>query len=637
MSAMSGSDKTEPLVSAHPAVGKSVLGQPQELDITTIRFAGDSGDGMQLLGTRFANTSAVSGEDVITLAEYPAEIRAPAGSIAGVSGFQVSVGPQDVYTPGDQVDVLVAMNPAALKSNLNLVREGGIIITNQDSFSEKNLQKADYLKNPLETGELAAYRVFSVGISRLTEIALEPLGLPRVQVDRSKNFFALGLISWLFSLPLENSMEWIRRKFKSDEEIAVANSKALQAGYNYGDSTEVFTTHYIIKKPEKHRQPGTYRYLNGNTALSLGLITAADLAGLKLFLGSYPITPASDILHELSRHKEFPITTFQAEDEIAAIGAAIGAAFAGSLAVTTTSGPGMALKTEFINLAVSVELPVLIINVQRAGPSTGMPTKMEQADLFQALWARPGESPVVVLAARSPKDCFNAAIEAAQIAIKYMTPVILLSDGYIANGSEPWRIPEPNELPYMKANFLTESDGFQPYKRDPDTLARPWVKPGTPGMEHRVGGLEKQDITGVVDQNPENHERMVRLRAEKVERVRNDIPPLKVDGDPNADLLVIGWGSSFGAITRAVMSQNAKGHPVAAIHLRYLNPFPRDLGDILRRYSKRIVVENNMGQLWTKLRAEYLIEADRLNKVKGAPFRISEIEEAIARTVGMKG
>jgi len=622
--------KTEPSVS-----GNGMKGYPKELDITTIRFAGDSGDGIQVLGTRFANASAIFGEDVMTLAEYPAEIRAPAGTVAGVSGFQVNVGPQDVYTAGDLVDVLVAMNPAALKSNLPLVRQGGIIIANEDSFIDKNLEKAGYSENPLENDELAAFRVFSVRISHFTSTALEKLGLPRVQVERSKNFFALGLVCWLFNLPLQNSLDWIKQSFSKSEEVVKANSEALVAGHNYGESTELFSSSYIIKKPERQRKAGTYRYLNGNSALSMGLIVAADLAGLRLFLGSYPITPASDILHELSRHKEFPVTTFQAEDEIAAVGAAIGASFGGSLGVTTTSGPGMALKTEFINLAVAAELPLIIINVQRGGPSTGLPTKMEQGDLYQALWARHGESPAVVLAARSPRDCFKTAIEAAQIAIKYMTPVIILSDGYIANGSEPWRIPELNELPHMPARFLTDAEGFQPYKRDPVTLARPWVRPGTPGMEHIIGGLEKRDVTGEVDLTPENHELMVSLRAEKIERVRNDIPPLKIEGDQNAELLIIGWGSSFGAITRAVMNQNAVGHPVASIHLRHLNPFPKDLGKILKRFPRRVVVENNMGQLWTKLRAEYLLEMERLNKVKGTPFKISEIEEMIEKTLGV--
>lgn len=632
---MSSSEKTEVVASKDATSEGKSAHKPQELDVTTIRFAGDSGDGMQVLGTRFANTSAVFGEDVMTLAEYPAEIRAPAGTIAGVSGFQLAVGPQDVFTAGDTVDVLVAMNPAALKSNLSLVREDGILIVNEDSFTEKNLKKAGYKENPLENNDLDGFRVFAVGISRLTAIALEQFGLPKVQVERSKNFFALGLICWLFNMPLDNSLEWIKRKFSKKEEVIKANTEALVAGNKFGDSAQLFATSYTIKKPEKQRKAGTYRYLNGNSALSMGLIVAADLAGLKLFLGSYPITPASDILHELSRHKEFPLTTFQAEDEIAAIGSAIGAAYAGSLAVTTTSGPGMALKTEFLNLAVSVELPLIIVNVQRGGPSTGMPTKMEQSDLYQALWARPGESPVVVLAARSPKDCFRTAIEAAQIAIKYMTPVILLSDGYIANGSEAWRIPDVSQLPEMKATFLTDPEGFQPYDRDPETLARPWVKPGTPGMEHRVGGLEKGDITGEVTQDPENHAKMVALRAEKIERVQNSIPLLKVEGDKDAELLLIGWGSTFGAITRAVMNQNAVGHRVASINLRHLNPFPKNLGEILQQYPKRVVVENNTGQLWTKLRAEYLVETARLNKVNGTPFKISEIEEMIQSKLGV--
>lgn len=631
---METSNKPDVSKSDQAIPNKIEKGVPIELDVTTIRFAGDSGDGIQVLGTRYANTSAVFGKDVMTLAEYPAEIRAPAGTIAGVSGFQVNVGPQDVYTSGDQVDVLVAMNPAALKSNISLVAEDGIIILNEDSFTEKNLKKAGYDKNPINSGELDGYRVFPIEISKMTATSLDSLGLPRVQVDRSKNFFALGLICWLFNLPLENSLEWVNTKFKNKEDVISANTTALQAGYNFGDITNLFSTSYTIKKPEKERAPGTYRYLNGNTALSMGLIAAADLAGLHLFLGSYPITPATDILHELCRHKEFPITTFQAEDEIAAIGSAIGASFTGSLAVTTTSGPGMALKTEFINLAVSTELPLLIINVQRAGPSTGLPTKMEQSDLFQALWGRPGESPIVVLAAQSPSDCFDITIEAARIAIKYMTPVIILSDGYIANGSEPWLIPDVDSLPKIDAKFLTNPENFHPFMRDEKTYARPWVKPGTPDMVHRIGGLEKEDVTGEVNQDTENHGVMVDLRAKKIEAVRDIIPDLKVEGDKDADLLIVGWGSTFGAITRAVMNQAAKGNKVASIHLRYLNPFPGNLEEILKQYPKSIVVENNSGQLWTKLRAEFLLDATRLNKTKGNPFKISEIEEEIEMKLG---
>ncbi len=607
---------------------------PEELDVTTIRFAGDSGDGMQLLGTRFANTSAVFGEDVMTLAEYPAEIRAPAGTIAGVSGFQLSMGPQDIYTAGDAVDVLVAMNPAALKSNLKFVRKDGIIIVNEDTFTEKNLKKVGYVENPLENSDLSGYRVFPVGISKLTAIALEPFGVEREQINKSKNLFALGLICWLFNMPLDNTLNWLKTKFSKKPDVIKANTEALIAGNKYGDSNQLFVTSYIIKKPEKKKVPGTYRYLNGNSALSMGLITAADRAGLHLFLGSYPITPASDILHELSRHKEFPVTTFQAEDEIAAVGAAIGASYAGALAVTSTSGPGMALKTEFVNLAVSVELPLVIINVQRGGPSTGLPTKMEQADLFQALWSRPGESPLIVMAASSPKDCFETAIEACRLTLKYMTPVVILSDGYIANGSEAWRIPSIDELPEITAEYFKNAEKFHPYQRDSKTLARPWAIPGTPGLEHRVGGLEKEDITGDVDQSPENHEKMTKYRAEKVMRVQDDIPPLEIEGDKEADLLVVGWGSTYGAITRAVMELNDEGISVASVHLRHLSPLPRDLGDILKRYKRVLVPENNLGQLWTLLRATYLVDAELLSKVTGVPFKISEIETKIREMVG---
>lgn len=614
---------------------QNVADKPQtELEITTIRFAGDSGDGMQLLGTRFANTSAVFGEDVVTLAEYPAEIRAPAGTIAGVSGFQMSVGPEDVYTPGDTVDILVAMNPAALKSNASLVREDGIIIVNQDTFIDKNLKKAGYIENPLENNDLAKFRVFPVEISRLTALALEPLGIDREQIDKSKNLFALGLICWLFNLPLENTTNWLETKFKSKPEVVKANSAALIAGNKYGDSNELFATSYIIKKPDSTRKPGTYRYLNGNSALSLGLITAAEKSGLHLFLGSYPITPASDILHELSSHKEFDVTTFQAEDEIAAIGSAIGASYAGALGVTSTSGPGMALKTEFIGLAISTELPLVIINVMRGGPSTGLPTKMEQSDLFQALWGRPGEAPLVVLAAKSPKDCFRMAIEASRIAVKYMTPVILLSDGYIANGSEAWRIPNIDDIPAIPVSHYQKNGDFQPYERNEQTLARPWAIPGTEGLMHRIGGLEKQNVTGDVEMGPENHARMTQLRAEKVQRVQNDIPLLEIEGDVDADLLLVGWGSTYGAITRAVMSHIENGDKVANIHLQYLNPYPKNLEEILKKYRKVLVVENNLGQLWTKLRADFLVDADKLNKVNGAPFKISEIEDAITKALG---
>lgn len=613
----------------------TVAAKPRkELEITTVRFAGDSGDGMQLLGTRFANTSAMFGEDVVTLAEYPAEIRAPAGTIAGVSGFQLSKGPEDVFTPGDAVDVLVAMNPAALKSNLSLVREDGIIIANKDTFIDKNLKKAGYIENPLENQDLAKFRVFPVEVSRLTGLALEPLGIEREQIEKSKNLFALGLICWLFNLPLQNTINWLEAKFKGKPEVVKANREALIAGNKYGDSNELFATSYIIKKPDGKRKPGTYRYLNGNSALSMGLITAAEKSGLHLFLGSYPITPASDILHELSSHKEFDVTTFQAEDEIAAIGAAIGASYAGALAVTSTSGPGMALKSEFTGLAISTELPLVIINVQRGGPSTGLPTKMEQADLFQALWSRHGEAPLVVLAAKSPKDCFKMAIEAARLAIKYMTPVILLSDGYIANGSEAWRIPTMDELPEIPVTFYKHDGEFQPYSRDEETLARPWGIPGAEGLMHRIGGLEKKDKTGSVEYSPENHALMTRLRTEKIERVQQDIPQLKIEGDPDAELLLVGWGSTYGAITRAIMSLNEQGMKVANIHLQHLNPFPKNLGEILKKYSKVLVVENNLGQLWTKLRADFLVDADKLNKVNGSPFKISEIEDGIKKALG---
>ena len=615
---------------------RSSSAQIKELDDVTIRFAGDSGDGMQLTGDQFAKLSAILGENVITLADYPAEIRAPLGSLGGVSAFQLHLGSENIYTPGDQVDVLVAMNPAALKTSLHMLREQGIIIANKDTFTDANLKKAGFEDNPLEGNKLGKYRVFSVPISTLTKSALEELSLGAKFADRSKNFFALGLTCWFFHHPTNATEEWIKDKFKKDLDVVEANLKALRAGWNYGETAEIFPVSYVIKKSETEKQPGTYRYVSGNTAFALGLITAASRANVPLFLGSYPITPASDILHELSFHREFPLITFQAEDEIAAIGSAIGASYAGALAVTSTSGPGFSLKTEFLNLAVITELPLIVINVQRVGPSTGLPTKTEQADLFQALWGRHGDSPIVVLAARSSKDCFNISLEAAKIALKYMTPVVVMSDGYLANGAETWRIPEEDELPEIKPNWSKVEDKFLPFKRDPETLARPWAIIGVPGQEHCLGGMEKQDETGKMSHDPLNHEKMVRARAEKINRVAQDIPPLKVYGDEEGKILVIGWGSTYGAIRGAVENLNAGGLPVASIHLRYINPFPRDLGPLMKKFSKVLVVENNLGQLWTKLRAEYLVDADRLNKIQGTPFRASEIEDGIKKALGAK-
>ncbi|OGQ36675.1 MAG: 2-oxoglutarate ferredoxin oxidoreductase subunit alpha [Deltaproteobacteria bacterium RIFCSPHIGHO2_12_FULL_43_9] len=613
---------------------KTALSQIQELDTVTIRFAGDSGDGMQLTGDQFARLSAILGENVITLADYPAEIRAPVGSLGGVSAFQLHLGSSDIYTSGDQVDVLVAMNPAALRTNLPLLREQGIIIANQDSFTEINLKKAGYGSNPLEGKELGKYRLFSVPISSLTKAALADLALGSKLADRSKNFFALGLTCWLFHHPIDSAEKWVKEKFKKNPEVVEANLKALQAGWSYGETAEVFTVSFVIKKPKKPKQPGTYRYVNGNSAFALGLITAATRAGVPLFLGSYPITPASDILHELSIHREFPLIVFQAEDEISAIGAAIGASYAGALAVTSTSGPGFSLKTEFLNLAVTAELPLIVINVQRVGPSTGLPTKTEQADLLQALWGRHGESPIVVLAARSSKDCFYIALEAAKIALKYTTPVIILSDGYLANGAETWRIPDESELPEIKPFWPPKGETFLPFKRDPETLARPWAIVGVQGQEHCLSGMEKEEETGKMAHDPLNHEKMVRIRAEKIKRVAKEISPLEVHGDAKGELLVIGWGSTYGAIMRAVENLNNEGLHVASTHLRYINPFPGDLGSLVKRFPKVLVVENNLGQLWIKLRAEFLVDAKRLNKIQGIPFRPSEIEESVRKFLG---
>ncbi len=598
----------------------------EELDRIVIRFAGDSGDGMQLTGDQFTTASAMMGEDVATLPDYPAEIRAPAGTIAGVSGFQLCFG-GGVWTPGDQIDVLVAMNPAAFKTNLPLVKDNGIAIVNEDAFTQKNLEKAGYESNPLEEKELARHNIFRVNITKLTQNALEGIALTPKQIDRCKNFFALGLTYGLFNRSMEPTQKWLHKKFGDKPEMLKANLAALQAGWNYGETAELFTTRYVIRKRE-NKIPGTYRYITGNTAAALGLVAAAQKSGLRLFLGSYPITPATEILQELARHREFA-TVFQAEDEIAGIGSAVGAAFGGALAATSTSGPGLSLKSEFLNLAVMLELPLVVVNVQRAGPSTGLPTKSEQSDLFQALWGRHGESPIVVLAACSPRDCFDITYEASRIAVKYMTPVVVLTDGYVGHGAEVWRVPSLKDLQEIPAKHHTEKEGFFPYKRDPETLARPWAVPGTPGLEHRIGGLEKQDVTGVTSHSPENHERMVGLRAEKVARVAKDFAPTKLFGDNQAELLVLGWGSTYGVIRQTVEKLNREGVSVACAHLRYLNPLPTDLEPLLRRFKKVLVPENNTGQLWYRLRGEYLINAVKMSKVQGLPFTTEEIETKI--------
>lgn len=610
----------EPAVQQHP--------KPRiERDHVVIRFAGDSGDGMQVAGMQFTNESAIVGNDLSTLPDFPAEIRAPAGTLAGVSGFQVNFASYEIFTPGDELDVLVAMNPAALKMNVGDLKPNGILIVDREQFNEQNLRKAGYDSNPLEDGSLTRFQVYPIEITRLTALTLKDTNLPARTVNRCKNFFALGLVSWLFQRPIEPTEKWIADRFQKRPELVEANQRVLRAGFHFGETTEVFASAFEVKPARL--EPGTYRNITGNSALALGLVVAAQKAKRPLFLGSYPITPASDILHELSTLKEFDVYTFQAEDEIAGIGAALGAAFGGAIAVTTTSGPGMCLKAETINLAVSVELPIVICDIQRGGPSTGLPTKTEQADLLMALYGRNSESPVVVLAPATPADCFNIAIEAVRIAVKYMTPVIVLSDGYLANGAEPWRLPDLADLPEIPVEFRTDPRGFFPYLRDPETLSRPWVIPGTPNLEHRIGGLEKEYLTGNVSYAPTNHEQMVRVRARKIAGVVREIPPTKVFGPESGDLLVVGWGSTFGPIEAAVRQAQAAGKRVAHVHLRHLNPLPPDLGDVLRRFGKILVPEMNLGQLVKILRAEYLVDAVGLNKIQGLPFKVGEIARRI--------
>lgn len=599
-----------------------------KLDSVVIRFAGDSGDGMQLTGSRFTTEAALYGNDLRTFPDYPAEIRAPAGTLAGVSAFQLRFADDLIHTPGDELDVLVAMNPAALKANVADLKRGGTIIANTAQFGKRNLEKAGYATNPLEDGSLAAYELLPVDISTLTATALDDMGLNSRTVERCKNFYALGLLFWMFSRPLENTVEWIKGQFAKKPELAEANIRVLKAGYFYGETTEIFHHRYVVKSATL--APGTYRNISGNSAAALGFIVAAAKAGRELFLGSYPITPASDILHDLAKYKDFGVRTFQAEDEIAGITSAIGAAYGGALGITTTSGPGVALKTEAIGLAVMVELPLVIINVQRGGPSTGLPTKTEQADLFQAVWGRNGETPVPVIAAASPSECFDAAIEASRLALKYMTPVILLTDGSLANSTEPWRLPDVDAIPPIETHETTGTNGsgvFHAYARDPETLARPWARVGTAGLEHRIGGLEKEHIGGGVCYDPENHEFMVRMRAEKVARIAHDIPPTQILGDPSGDLLFIGWGSTCGAITAATQRLRAQGKRVSAIHLRHLNPLPPDIKDILARFKVIACAEMNLGQLATVLRAHTLVDVQRICKMQGQPFKEAELVE----------
>ena len=610
------------------------------LDRLVVRFAGDSGDGMQLTGDRFTSVSASFGNDLSTLPDFPAEIRAPAGTVNGVSSFQVHISDHDITTPGDEPNVLVAMNPAALKADLHRLERGGTLILNEDAFDERNLEKAEYTSNPLEDGTISGYRVIKVPMTSMTKDACEPLGVKPRDAERSKNFFALGLVSFMYTRPVQPTLDWIEQKFAKNEQVAGANAAAFKAGFHFGETTEQVGHRYEVRPAEL--PPGEYTSITGNTALAWGLVAAGQLAKLPIMLGSYPITPASDILHELSKHKHFGIRTVQAEDEIAAAGMALGAAFAGHLGVTTTSGPGVALKSETISLATAIELPMLIIDIQRGGPSTGLPTKTEAADLNLALYGRHGEAPLPVIASYTPAQCFHAAIEAVRIALKYRTPVILLSDGYLANGSEPWCLPDVDSLPDISVSFQTEFNGtddqgnptYLPYLRDEDTLARPWAIPGTPGLMHRVGGLEKADKTGNVNYTPENHQLMGDLRQAKLERIAADYAPLEVQGDDDADICLLTWGSTYAAVHAAWQRQRRAGHRLAWIHLEHLNPLPNDLGDHLRRFPKVLVPELNKGQLCNVVRAKYLVDARSVSKMSGLPFRTAEIEAAIeeART-----
>ena len=601
-------------------------------DSVVIRFAGDSGDGMQLAGMQFTAESAIAGNDIATLPDFPAEIRAPAGTLAGVSGFQLNFSSREVFTAGDEPNVLVAMNPAALKANLDDLPANGVLIVDREAFSEANLKRAGYTSNPLTDHSLDKFQVFQIDVTKLTTLALHSTGLNNRAVFRCRNLFVLGMLSWLYQRPIESTQRWLESRFKKTPELLEANLMALKAGYNYGDTTEMFASSYEV--PAAKIVPGTYRNITGNSATALGFVAAAASAGRPLFLGSYPITPASDILHELASYKNFPIYTFQAEDEIAGVAAAIGAAFGGAIALTTTSGPGMNLKAEAVGLAVKTELPLIITDVQRAGPSTGMPTKPEQADLLMAMYGRHGESPIPVIAASTPADCFDCAYEAVRIATKYMTPVILLTDNQLANGAEPWLLPDVTKMPKITVELATDPNGFMPYKRDSETLARPWAVPGTPGLEHRIGGLSSEDVTGNVSYSPANNELMVRTRARKIAGIVREIPPTEIFGDAKGgDLLVLGWGSTYGSLREAVKQMRAKGKSVSHIHVRYVNPLPSDLGDQLRKFKKVLVPEMNMGQLIKLIRADYLIDAIGFNKIQGRPFKVSELTNRMTRAL----
>ena len=612
--------------------------KPEEIGDVVIRFAGDSGDGMQLTGDRFTDASAVFGNDLATMPNFPAEIRAPAGTIAGVSSFQVHISSHETLTPGDRPGVLVAMNPAALKANIKELVPGGTLIVNEDSFEVRNLEKAGYIGNPLDDGSLAAYRVIQIPMTAITMEATTDLGVKPRDAQRAKNLFALGLVSWMYTRPVDTTIAWIEKKFAGKEKVVAANIAAFRAGFNFGETAELFDHPYAVAPARL--EPGVYRNISGNVATAFGLIAASQCANLPLFYASYPITPASDILHELSNLKNFGVRTIQSEDEIAAIGAVVGAAFAGQLAVTATSGPGVDLKAETLGLAISAELPLLIIDVQRGGPSTGLPTKTEQADLMLAMYGRHGEAPMPIVAAKSPSHCFDATIEAARIALKYRTPVFLLTDGFLANGAEPWRLPSVSDLPDISVPFALSPNHegeFWPFLRDPETLARPWAIPGTEGLEHRIGGIEKQDGSGNIDYDPGNHELMTQLRAAKVAGIAKDIPLVEVDDPSSASLLVLGWGSTWGVAQQAVRQARARGLSVAHAHLVHVNPFPTNLGEVLARYQHCLIPEMNMGQLARLVRAEFLVDAKTISKVQGLPFRASEIEDAIVETLNPKG
>jgi 2-oxoglutarate ferredoxin oxidoreductase subunit alpha len=605
----------------------------EELERVAIRFAGDSGDGIQLTGTKFTESTALAGNDLSTFPDFPAEIRAPAGSLAGVSGFQIHFASQDIRTPADQPDVLIAFNPAALRANVDDLRPNGMLIVNSDSFVAKNIERAGYAEEDPLARLRDRFRVVEVPLTSLTREALRDTKLGAREADRSKNFFALGLVYWLYGRPVEPTLQWMQARFKAD--VLEANLKSLKAGIHFGETTELFPVSFFV--PKAKIQPGVYRNITGNTALAWGIVAAGVQMERPVFFGAYPITPASDVLHELARYRHFGVKTFQAEDEIAAASAAIGASYAGHLGICTTSGPGFILKQEAVGLAVMAELPVVIVDIQRAGPSTGMPTKTEQADLLAAMYGRNSESPVPILAPATPGDCFHIMLEAFRIAVRYMTPVVVLSDGYVANSSEPWLIPDPSALPRTKVEYRTDPSGFQPYQRDAETFARPWAVPGTPGLEHRIGGLETEELTGNVSYRPLNHQRMVDQRAEKVARIANELPPVEVNGAPSGQLLVVGWGGTYGAITSAVNEARAAGRDVSSIHLRHLNPFPANLGDVLRRFEKVLVCELNSGQLWRLLRAEFVVPAEKLAKVEGQPFKVGEVRAAIERLLGGNG